>query len=489
MTLTRALSNAHSGLTAASFRADIASSNISNALTPGYVRRDVVTTERTVAGTGNGVNISHISRAQELSLTRARRDADGALSQSSVLADSYNALTQKMGLPGDPYGLFNAVDSVEASLRDLQATPESDAYQFAAFTALQDLVGEFNALSQFASEMRSGADRDIARDVTIVNNALYRIQELNGDIGGMNEGSGEAAALEDQRQQLIDTIAEIIPIRDIQRDDGQVEILTESGVFLLAGSVYEVEFTAAGVIPDGHRYGETPAYLSGLFVGDQEITPGSGSVHSIDGGRLGGLFMVRDQVAPDFSDALDALAGDLISRFEIDAIDPTTPAGAPGLLTDNGIAFDASNIRGLAGRISINNAVDPDAGGSLWRLRDGLGAVAPGAASDASIITGLLNAMTDRGPSPSGLPVTGQHSSTELVASFASIIGNQSIRQDAIYTGNLARQTQLADAELSQIAVDTDLELQKLIMIEQSYAANARVIQTVSDMLDQLLRL
>jgi len=32
--------------------------------------------------------------------------------------------------------------------------------------------------------------------------------------------------------------------------------------------------------------------------------------------------------------------------------------------------------------------------------------------------------------------------------------------------------------------VDTDYELQNLLLIEQSYAANARVIQTVGDMID-----
>jgi flagellar hook-associated protein 1 FlgK len=37
--------------------------------------------------------------------------------------------------------------------------------------------------------------------------------------------------------------------------------------------------------------------------------------------------------------------------------------------------------------------------------------------------------------------------------------------------------------------VDTDQELQKLLVIENAYAANARVIQTVDEMLDLLLRI
>lgn len=37
--------------------------------------------------------------------------------------------------------------------------------------------------------------------------------------------------------------------------------------------------------------------------------------------------------------------------------------------------------------------------------------------------------------------------------------------------------------------VNTDQELQKLIELEKSYAANARVVQVVDDMLSELLRI
>ena len=38
-------------------------------------------------------------------------------------------------------------------------------------------------------------------------------------------------------------------------------------------------------------------------------------------------------------------------------------------------------------------------------------------------------------------------------------------------------------------AVDLDNELQSLLQIEQAYAANARVIQTINDMFDILSRI
>ena len=37
--------------------------------------------------------------------------------------------------------------------------------------------------------------------------------------------------------------------------------------------------------------------------------------------------------------------------------------------------------------------------------------------------------------------------------------------------------------------VDSDAELQRLLLVEQAFGANARMIQTIDDMLDTLLRI
>ena len=57
---------------------------------------------------------------------------------------------------------------------------------------------------------------------------------------------------------------------------------------------------------------------------------------------------------------------------------------------------------------------------------------------------------------------------------------------------NSSTQTQLnalRDAETANTGVDIDDQMQDLLIIEQAYAANARVIQTASQMLDRLMEL
>ncbi len=489
MSLTQALSSANSGLASSSRRADVAASNIANASTPGYVRRSVVTSENVSGSQGNGVRVSAIERAQDMAISRLRRDADSAAGRSSVMAQAYQTLNTELGSPGDGYGLFATLENFEASLKSLEATPESAALQNAVFSAANETAHQFNALSHIATSMRETADNNIARSVQKVNDSLYRLQELNTQISGLNELSGEGAALEDERQRLIDEISNIIPIKDIARDNGQVDILTTSGVYLLSGTVKELSFERAGVITETDRFGETGSRLSGLFVGEQELTPGTNGRHALQSGSLAGEFAIRDSVATEFSDSLDGLAADLITRFSDDALDPTKAAGAPGIFTDKGAAFDAANLSGAASRFSLNSAINPNAGGDVSRLRDGLGATTPGNTGNTSIITAMLDALNAPQDAPTGTSLQGQFSVIGATAGFTSQIGEQTLRHDSINASTTARRDILSDTELSQSAVDTDAELQNLLVIEQAYAANARVIQTIGDMLDRLMQL
>ena len=83
---------------------------------------------------------------------------------------------------------------------------------------------------------------------------------------------------------------------------------------------------------------------------------------------------MRDSIVPEFDAEIDRYANDLIERFR-DLMPATWLDGAgDGLFVDGG----TGGTTGLAGRIEINAAVDPGAGGAVWRLRDGLAAADAG---------------------------------------------------------------------------------------------------------------
>ena len=181
-------------------------------------------------------------------------------------------------------------------------------------------------------------------------------------------------------------------------------------------------------------------------------------------------------------------ARDLIDRFQAAGLDASRAPGDPGLFTDGGAAFDPLNEVGIAGRIAVNVAVQPENGGEYWRLRDGLGAVAPGPAGDGSLLQDLQQALSQTGTMVSGNLGATSRSLSGHSASFVSRIGQDRLSLDQDISFAAARQRELTALELEG-GVDTDAEMQRLLIVEQNYSANARMIQTLDEMMEALLRI
>jgi len=489
MTISQALSNATSGLAAASRRAGVTSNNIANALTEGYSRREIGLTERVTAGVGAGVDVAGVSRATNPAITYERRLADTEFAFSSANSGALSRITDMLGGPEDPNALFQKYANLESALRSLAETPDSGTLQQQGVTTAKDLAATFNRLSDAYQKIRSDADTEINNRVNTVNEALQQIEDLNNSISRGNASGTDVTALLDQRQQLIDTVNENIPVRELQRDNGKVDLMTPEGVFLLAGTARTVEFTGSPIITPTSEYNNGAGALSGLSVDGTDITPFGPSGQAAKSGALAGLFNVRDNVVPEQSAALDALAFDLIGRFQDPSVDPTLNPGDPGLFTDNGAAANVSTLTGLAGRISVNAAVDPAAGGEAYRLRDGVAAVVPAAAGSDAFVRAMIAAMSDSRPTHAALQSAGNLSASESAAHLTSLAGGARAVAIGRESAASALAQGLKDAETLDTGVDTDRELQNLLVIEQAYAANARVLQTIDQMIQRLMEL
>jgi flagellar hook-associated protein 1 FlgK len=77
---------------------------------------------------------------------------------------------------------------------------------------------------------------------------------------------------------------------------------------------------------------------------------------------------------------------------------------------------------------------------------------------------------------------------SELAGDFLSLTASERQFAEADLALAAGRYGTLREAELRG-GVDTDQELQRLLEIETAYAANARIITAVEEMLDQLMRI
>jgi flagellar hook-associated protein 1 FlgK len=472
MGLSSAFAAALTGLTASTRRAEVVSSNIANAQTPGYVRRQV---ELSAQGdrTGQGVQVTTIRRLQDAVLLADRRLANAAAAGADVLVGFLNTAERALGTPEQAGALGGRIDALDAALIAASAQAASDARLAEVAATLDRLITGFREASDQVQAARRAADTRIAAEVTTVNDALAQIAELNDLISAQDAGGRDSAALFDQRQALVDRIASILPVVEVPRDRQRVALYTAQGAMLLDNGPARLGFSAqAGALPG--------MAMGGLTLNGQPLRTTSDGL--IAGGSLSALFDLRDTLVPQAQDRLDRLAADVAGRLA--AVDAE---GGAGWLTDQGQAVAADAAPGLAGRLTLHARIDPQKGGALWRLRDGLAADLPGPTGNGGLLSRQAQALSD--PRPTGGPLSPDSRSASGFA--AALLGQTAqLRLGAETRASFAaaRAEALVAAEQAQ-GVDTDAELQELMQVEKAYAANAKVLKTVDDLIALLLEL
>jgi len=484
MSMSSALSNALSGLTASSRTAETVSSNIANALTDGYGRREINLSSRVLGGEGSGVHIDGISRMVDQVVIGDRRLADASLGASSTHAGFLQRIENVIGEPGVAGSLSDRLAGLDAAFVEAASRPDSEPRLQNVLRNVRGLTDHINIISREIQSQRTQADQSISNQVDLLNNSLQKIEQLNYTILAQNSGGRDTSALMDQRQQLVDQISSIVPMRAVPRERGQIALITTGGAILLDGRAAEVGFTSVGLITEDMTL--DAGSLSGLTLNGNALSTSRNGIMS--GGSLTALFEVRDELAITAQDNLDSFARDLVERFQSPTVDPTLGLLDAGIFTDAGALFDPANEAGLSTRLSINGLVDPLAGGDIWRLRDGLGAVAQGDVGNATLLQNLSSALTTTQVPVSGNITNATRSSSGLASDFLSAIstGRQSAEVEIVFS--MTKVDTLKTQEL-QGGVDTDHEMQELLLVEQAFAANARVMQTVDDLIQTLLRM
>ncbi|MEX0302336.1 MAG: flagellar basal body rod C-terminal domain-containing protein, partial [Leisingera sp.] len=226
--------------------------------------------------------------------------------------------------------------------------------------------------------------------------------------------------------------------------------------------------------------------ISGLEIDGKSIDT------SVDGPLRGGTltaqFEIRDVTAVEAQEDLDTMAADLIERFQDPALDATIGATDAGIFTDDGGFYDPANFIGISNRIELNDLVALDGTGETWRFRDGLYAAAQGDPGDSSLIQAYSDALnTSLTVSSVGLgtaDMTAATLSANLLSRFAQ--DHETSSRNSTFAATSFNE--LSQAELA-LGVDTDAELQNLMLVEKYYAANARMITVIDELMDTLLRM
>lgn len=223
MSLSSAMNSAVSGLSVTSRLADLASNNIANAATPGYVRRQGEVSSVVLGGQASGVSMTGIRRDISTLLLNDIRVADAAVGDRDARLAALNQIEESLGLDGED-SLTGKMAALDSALIAATSRPEAESRLQTVLSAMQGVVSHLSQASQAIQSVREEADAAIASQVEALNTTLSQVKDLNSRILSEKVAGRDTSSLEDLRQKQVDSIASIVPIRQVTRENGDIAL-------------------------------------------------------------------------------------------------------------------------------------------------------------------------------------------------------------------------------------------------------------------------
>jgi flagellar hook-associated protein 1 FlgK len=463
MSLSSAINASVSGLRVTGKWAEITSTNIANVTTEGYGRKTLELT----SGGGTGLRVSGVEREVDDAISRLHRQNIARTERQEATVRGLDPYITTLGGTESPFSLTSQIGRFHGELSLLAADPGNEGLQRAAIASASALTEGLHRVTDGVGEARALARASAAADTADADDALKRIAILGRQVMQEPDGTTFRASLEDDMARELDRLAGIMDFRVERSPRGEVSLYTTSGAPLVTRN------EAVGLSYDP---------MSGrLFTGDIDITPGEDGRRGISEGRLAGHILLDQSTLPRMQAQLDELARALIDGFA--AVDASVAPGQPSIFVDAG----TSPTEPLARRIAVNPGLLPDQGGDPWRIRDGLGATAQGFTGDNRQIIAFVSRLDEKMAFD---PAAGLLSEGRIT-DFAAVLMTE--HQYARVRAEEGRDESRLAAESVALmrsgieGVNMDEELQRLLVIEQNYAANATVMRTLNELLDTLL--
>jgi flagellar hook-associated protein 1 FlgK len=443
---------------------NVTANNVGNANTPGYTREIVNWQENdpvTIGGQqfGTGVSIGSVSSQRDLILNQAIDQQQQGLSAAqsrlnglTAVENVFNQVTTANSSSGTG-GIGGALSNFFNSLSTLEANPSNNSVRATVLSAAQSLASSFNsAASQLTADTNS-LNLQVTTTMQQINGLTQALASLNQQISTTSP-TGDAGALEDQRQQDLSQLSQLIDVNQIQTSNNGLTLTTANGTVLVSGNQsYALSTSLSKTVPG----------VEAVFSGGQDISS------SIQGGSLGGTLANLYKDIPSVQSQIDTLAyqvGSSVNAVQVGGADENGGTGVP--------LFNLpANATGAAATISVAFS-DP---AKIAAAAVGNG---PGDSSNAQAMANLANqAVVGLG----GATPAGYYAA--FLAGLGSNVQNLTIQVSSV-TASL---TQLTTQQGSLSGVSQDQEAMNLQTYERSYQAASQTFNILNTLMGDALNL
>jgi flagellar hook-associated protein 1 FlgK len=483
MSLTTAIRTAQNSLLNTARQTIVTSRNISEASNENYVRREAIL----VSGQ-SGARVVNVQRNSDQQLLRDSLSARSSSEAQSVLSTGADRLQRLVNGVDNSTAPATLIAAFEDALQLYGSDPSNTLLASSAVYAAKEVANGLNGASLAIQEYRTDIDQDIKGAVAELNDLLVDFERANDEVVQGTRAGVEVNDALDERDALLKRISEFVSVSVVQRDGNDFALYTSQGVTLFETVPRSVTFDpvtsySPGVTGNAIRIDGVP-----IIGGDGANT------NSV--GTLAAMIQMRDDISSQLQSQLDEIARGLVTAF---AEADTTGGGGPdlaGLFTWGGgpaIPVSGTLSPGLALTFSVNGAFDPSLGGDPELLRDGgaNGAAyvsnTTGGAGYSDRLIGYVEGMSDPVPTDVAAGIAGTYSVSGYAESSLGWL--ESVRKTATEAADskTALYQRLDGALQSSTGVNIDEEMAILIDLEQSYAASARIIKAVDEMLQTLM--
>lgn len=505
MSLDGALGISNGGLANIALGLSVISQNVANASTPQYAVETATQISLSGGGQESGVLTGLVVRATDPGLQAEVGVQTADAAASGVTSSALSSLEPVLGTVGSGNDLGSQLTAVQSAFTALLADPADPVQQGAVVQAAGSLAQGINTLSQAYGGVRQTAETAVVTGVAQLGTALANVGRLNTEIVAQKAQGLSVADLQNQRAQAENTITQLVGARFVDQPNGSTVVLTSGGTQLPTDGSQTLSVTPATMGTSVYYPG---GGIGGIMLGGTDITA------QLAGGSIGANLVLRDQTMPRYQAGLDQFAQTMSSRFAGQGLSLFTD-GAGNVPASTGPSVQSGYV-GYAGEIQVNPAVLAQP--SL--VRDGTQAVS-GSATGASaftpnpaggpagfsamisrVLTFALGADAQEGVPQAAVPSGGLGPAGNLQTGYpgAASLGDAanaltaSQASDSAAATSQASETQAVATSLQAkltgaTGVDMDTELGQMVILQNAYGANAKIITTIQTLYQDVLNM
>ncbi len=441
---------------------EIVGNNIANVNTEGYSRQRAELMQIPAVNfndffIGQGVTVSNVSRDYSSFITRQLQSKTIDYGEESGRSGPLTELERIFNVTEN--NLASQINDFFDAWQELTANPSGQVERDMVIQRGQLLGDAFANISNELDTLTQNMNTEITGEVEYLNEKISEIAKLNDRIRLVEVTGQTANAARDQRDLIVQELSETLGVKTYTDNQGMLAVQLPGGMPLVQGNMAA---TISTVLTGGNVNLQVNIAGSALNVTSANL-----------GGKMKGMFEMRDTFIAGLRADLDTLAVDLTSAVNAEHVNGYGSDGLTGrVFFDDISALPPGSVPSRNIRVHLTDSSQVAAAGNP--------AAAPGDNENALTIASLE--VTHK-------VGTTNDTFDNFFSQIVATVGIEAARNELALGGAQDATVQLQNLRDGYSGVSLEEEMIDLIQYQRGFESSAKFLATVDEMMNALLQL